>query len=123
VRTGESFNVYAANASGLAGVCRFYGLFPPKSSHFYAPMGLGCDALLPNNPTWQYEGIVFYTALPDADGGCPAGNVPVYRLYNNGRGGADNHRFTTSQSVQVDMIAAGYTAEGNGTGVGMCSPQ
>jgi hypothetical protein len=122
-RTGESFNVYATGASGLAGVCRFLGVFPPKSSHFYAPMGLGCEALLPSSPVWQYEGIVFYSALPQPDGGCPEGSVPVYRLFNRGQGGAPNHRFTTNQNVQLDMIAAGYEAEGTGTGVGFCSPQ
>jgi hypothetical protein len=121
-RTGESFNVFATGATDLVGVCRFFGLFGAKSSHFYAPMGLGCEALLPSNPTWSYEGVVFYTALPDADGGCPAGQVPVYRLYNNGQGGAPNHRFTTNQTVQAEMIANGYVAEGRGTGVGMCSP-
>jgi len=122
-RTGEAFNVYAAAAAGLAGVCRFYGVFPPKSSHFYAPRGLGCEALLPANPVWQYEGDVFYTFLPNNQGGCPAGNVPVYRLYNNGQGGAPNHRFTTNQSIQLQMLAAGWIAEGTGAGVGMCSPQ
>ena len=122
-RTGEAFNVYATTGTGLAGVCRFYGVFPPKSSHFYAPRGLGCEALLPTNPVWQYEGDVFYTFLPNDQGGCPVGNVPVYRLYNNGQGGAPNHRFTTSQSIQLQMLAAGWIAEGTGAGVGMCSPQ
>ena len=75
------------------------------------------------NPAWTFEGDVFFTALPDADGGCPAGNVPVYRLYNNGQGGAPNHRFTTSEAIQLAMIRDGYQPEGKGTGVGMCSLQ
>jgi len=122
-RTGESFNVYMAAGPGLVAVCRFFGVFGPKSSHFYAPRGLGCEALLPNNPVWQFEGEVFYTYLPDASGGCPAGNDPVFRLYNNGQGGAPNHRFTTSASIQVQMLGEGWIAEGSGSGVGMCSPQ
>jgi hypothetical protein len=122
-RTGQSFNVYANPGIGLAAVCRFFSAsFAPKSSHFYAPRGLGCDAAL-DNPVWQYEGDVFYTALPSASGGCPDGNVPVYRLYNNGQGGAPNHRFTTSEATRLDMLRDGYVAEGTGVGVGMCSPQ
>jgi len=122
-RTGQSFNVYTTTAADLAAVCRFFSAsFAPKSSHFYAPRGLGCEAVL-TNPAWTFEGDVFFTALPDANGGCPAGNVPVYRLYNNGQGGAPNHRFTTSEAIQLAMIRDGYQPEGRGTGVGMCSPQ
>jgi len=122
-RTGQSFNVYTTGGAGLVSVCRFFSAsFAPKSSHFYAPRGLGCEEVLAN-PAWTFEGDVFFTALPDAGGGCPAGNVPVYRLYNNGQGGAPNHRFTTSEAIQLDMIRDGYKAEGKGTGVGMCSPQ
>jgi hypothetical protein len=123
-RTGESFNVYTSGGGNLAAVCRFYGVFGAESSHFYAPRGLGCEALLLANPAsvWAYEGDVFFTYIPDASGGCPAGNIPVFRLYNNGQGGAPNHRFTTTASLQVRMIAEGWLAEGNGPGVGMCSP-
>ena len=84
--------------------------------------GLGCEGTLAN-PSWQFEGDVFYTALPNAAGTCPAGTLPVYRLYNQGQGGAPNHRFTTDQAVRAQMIAAGYLAEGAGIGVGMCSPR
>jgi hypothetical protein len=123
-RTGQAFSVYSAPGPGLVAVCRFFSgtSFAPKSSHFYAPRGLGCEALLPTNPVWQFEGDVFYTALPDAAGACPDGQGPVYRLYNNGQGGAPNHRFTTSHQIPLDMIAEGYVAEGAGPGVGMCSP-
>ena len=121
-RTGLSFSVYTTAAPGTVAVCRFFSAsFAPKSSHFYAPRGLGCEAVL-GSPIWQFEGDVFYTALPDAAGVCPAGNVPVYRLYNNGQSGAQNHRFTISAAVQLDMIAEGYIPEGSGTEVGMCSP-
>lgn len=122
-RTGESFNVYPATAEGRAAVCRFFSTaFDPRSSHFYAPRGLGCEPVL-TNPAWVFEGDVFYTYLPDAGGACPAGNLPVYRLYNNGQGGAPNHRFTVNEAVRNQMIAEGWVPEGNGIGVGMCSPQ
>ena len=65
----------------------------------------------------------YYTALPNGNGICPTGNVAVYRLYNNGHGGAPNHRFTTSATVRAQMISEGYIPEGMGIGVGMCSPQ
>lgn len=121
-RTGESFKVYVASGDGLAAVCRFFTVaFPPTSSHFYAPRGLGCEGTLAN-PDWQFEGDVFYAALPDATGACPAGTVPVYRLYNNGQGGAPNHRFTVRDAIRTQMLGAGYIAEGAGIGVGMCAP-
>lgn len=122
-RTGESFDVYPAAAGGRVAVCRFFSTaFGDKSSHFYAPRGLGCEAVL-QNPSWVFEGDVFYTYLPDAAGVCPDGNGAVYRLYNNGLGGAPNHRFTTSDLVRAQMIADGWIAEGSGIGVGMCSPR
>jgi hypothetical protein len=122
-RTNQSFNVYTSSGVGLVPVCRFFTTaFPPTSSHFYAPRGLGCEGTLINKD-WQLEGDVFFTPLPDANGGCPAGTLPVFRLYNNGQGGAPNHRFTTSQAVRAQMLALGYIAEGSGIGVGMCSPQ
>ena len=122
-RTGEQFNVYENADAGLAAVCRFFTIaFSPKSSHFYAPRGFGCEGTLQNSD-WEFEGDVFYTPLPDANGQCPAGHLPVFRLYNNGRGGAPNHRFTTSPAIRTQMVASGYVGEGAGIGVGMCSPQ
>jgi hypothetical protein len=123
VRTGQGFPVYSDPAAGLVPVCRFFTTaFPPTSSHFYAPRGLGCEGALANTD-WQFEGEVFYSALPDANGGCPVGAAPIFRLYNDGQGGAPNHRFTASPAIRAQMLAAGYIAEGTGVGVGMCSPQ
>ncbi len=121
-RTGQSFNVYATASESRPPVCRFFSdAFAPKSSHFYAPRGQGCEAVL-GNPSWQYEGEVFFTPLPAADGACPAGTAPVYRLYNDGMGGAPNHRYTTSDETFAEMKRDGWIAEGQGEGVGMCSP-
>jgi hypothetical protein len=36
------------------------------------------------------------------------------KLYNNGMGGAPNHRYTTSVTILNQMIAAGWIFEGNG---------
>jgi hypothetical protein len=47
----------------------------------------------------------------------------VFRLYNNGQGGAPNHRYTTDAAVRAAMIAAGWAPEGYGPqGVALCSP-
>jgi cytochrome c553 len=126
-RTGYQFNGYA-NATAPAGsvaICRFFNsTFAPKSSHFYAPHGLGCEATLASFPDWKLEDDkLFNTMLPDASGACPAGTIPVYRLYNNGMGGAPNHRFVTSLAERQNMISKGYVPEGNGIGVGMCAAQ
>ena len=46
-RTGYSFNVYSpvAAAAGSVAICRFFNdHYWPKSSHFYAPQGFGCEA-------------------------------------------------------------------------------
>jgi hypothetical protein len=76
------------------------------------------------NPNWQFESIAFYIQLADANGNCSAGTIPLYRLYNNGMGGAPNHRYTTSLVVFNQMAAAGWTFEGNGnTKVFACVPQ
>jgi len=124
--TGLSFNGYVnatAPASSVA-ICRFFNsTFAPKSSHFYAPHGLGCEATLASFPDWKMEDDkLFNSMLPDASGACPGGTVPVYRLYNNGMGGAPNHRFVISLAERQKMMTKGFVPEGNGIGVGMCVP-
>jgi hypothetical protein len=101
-RTGYQFNGYA-NATAPAGsvaICRFFNsTFAPKSSHFYAPHGLGCEATIASFPDWKLEDD------------------------NGGKGGAPHHRFGTSLAERQTMIDKGYVPEGNGIGVGMCAPQ
>jgi len=122
-RTGQSFKVATAAAAGLVPMCRFFTVaFPPSSSHFYAPRGLGCEQTL-GLSAWQFEGEVFFVALPSGAGVCPAQTVPVFRLYNNGKGGAPNHRFTTDAATRQAMIDQGYIPEGLGNGIGFCAPQ
>jgi serine protease len=125
-RTGLSFNGYVtatAPATSVA-ICRFFNsTFAPKSSHFYAPHGLGCEATIAGFPDWKLEDDKLFNAtLPDAAGACTAGTIPVYRLYNSGMGGAPNHRFVASLTERQNMINQGFIAEGNGIGVGMCVP-
>jgi hypothetical protein len=128
-RTGQQFNVYSSTTAtrslpaGATTVWRFFSTtFAPKSSHFYTDIVAEYNSLLAN-PNWQLEGPVFSTPMPAADGTCPAGSIPIYRLFNNGMGGAPNHRFTTDPNVRAQMIAEGWAPEGFGIGVVFCSPQ
>ena len=124
VRTGNQFNVYAIAGAppNTVSVCRFFSTaFAPKSSHFYTANAAECDDVT-NNPAWSFEGRVFNVSVPTSDGACPSGLNPVYRLYNNGQGGAPNHRFVTDRTLRQQMIDAGWAPEGFGIGVTMCSP-
>ena len=123
-RTGESFNVWPQPTGSAVATCRFFSTaFAPKSSHFYTPFADECAAVK-NEPQWQYEAIAFYLQLADDAGQCPAGTIPLYRAYNNGMGGAPNHRYTSHLPILDQMIAAGWSFEGNGiTKVFACVPQ
>jgi len=122
-RSGEMFNVWAAPVAAALPTCRYLSTsFAPKSSHFYTPYPAEC-AVLMSNPDWQFEVTAFYLQLPDAGGACAPGTLALFRLYNNGRGGAPNHRYTTSAEVFGQMVSAGWTFEGNGvTGAFACVP-
>jgi hypothetical protein len=123
-RTGESFPVYSDAPAGTAPVCRFFSTaFGPKSSHFYTP-DVGECGIVKLNASWQFESpSVFAVLAPGPAGDCPSGSNPVYRLYNNGQGGAPNHRYTTSLATRTTMLGKGWIPEGYGAlGVIMCSP-
>jgi len=125
IRTGRTFAVYAAPAAGLAPVCRFFSRpFGTRSSHFYTADPIECEGVK-HNPDWFFEEIAFHVPMPDASGTCPAGSLPVYRMYNNGHTGAPNHRFTTDYATRLAFVPAqDWSREGDGpVGVGMCAPQ
>lgn len=122
VRTGQSFKVMAAPLDPSAkAVCRYFSdAFAPKSSHFYSPFASECNSLL-SSTVWRLESQAFYVVLSRTDGTCTGGDK-VYRLYNNGQGGAPNHRYTTSPLIRADMIAQGWIPEGMGQeGVEFCT--
>lgn len=111
-RTGRQFFVFPLGTPGLASTCRFFSTaFGPKTSHFYTAYHAECE-YVKQNPDWQFEGERFSVALPDGAGNCPADTVPLYRVFNNGHGGAPNHRFMTSQADRQAMLALGYADEG-----------
>jgi len=121
--TGRLFKAYQSGGTGTAAVCRFFTTaFAPKSSHFYAPRGAGCEPVF-ENKDWQFEADAFYVAEANDAGACPTGTQPIYRLYNNGQTGAPNHRYTNDPAVRSQMMAQGFVPEGKGAeGVGFCAP-
>jgi O-glycosyl hydrolase len=124
VRTGGAFTAYRLGSNSGNPVCRFFSTsFAPRSSHFYTPLPSECTTV-DANPNWILEGQVFAMPVPDEDGTCAAGTLPVYRLYNNGHDGAPNHRYTIDADVRIQMIHQGWIAEGSGPlGTIMCSPE
>ncbi|HVE48277.1 MAG TPA: PQQ-dependent sugar dehydrogenase [Casimicrobiaceae bacterium] len=121
-RTGESFSVSSPGSAGLANTCRFFSAaFASKSSHFYTSFAAECESVK-RDPKWFFEGEVYALALPDALGNCADAMQPLYRVYNNGQGGAPNHRYTTRLDIRGTMIAQGWIAEGIGSGIIGCVP-
>lgn len=120
IRTGQEFNVYALDRAptGTQQVCRFFSdqAYAPISSHFHTPFDGECAGVM-KNPKWLFEGRVFaVTAVSFASnvGTCPLGTQSVYRMYNNGQGGAPNHRYITSVGLTDQMFALGWCDEGFG---------
>jgi photosystem II stability/assembly factor-like uncharacterized protein len=128
VPTGESWSVLDAATPASLPVCRFFSTaFAPKSSHFYTPFPDEC-AKVRTYPEWQFEAYAFFLELPDGfgtgTGRCRDGTLPLYRLYNNGMGGAPNHRYTTSRATFNTMLNAGWLFEGEAmTQVFACVPR
>jgi YVTN family beta-propeller protein len=118
-RTFEFFRVWTSAAPGRVPVCRFFSAaFGALSSHFYTPYANEC-MMLQTDPmlsaVWQLETTaLYYLQLTDANGNCPVGTAPLYRVYNNGMGGAPNHRYTGDRAVRDAMLALGWIPEGSG---------
>jgi uncharacterized delta-60 repeat protein len=116
-RTGRTFRVWSGNAPHLSAACRFFSgqSFAPKSSHFHTPYVEECASLRAGS-IWTFEGEPFRLQLPIATPaglGCPAGSVSLYRAYNNGIGGAPNHRYTDDPAILASMLDQGWAFEGD----------
>jgi hypothetical protein len=134
-RTGQTFKGYSIGSAGRTGrrpVCRAYGL--PSAgidSHFYSASLDECTQTMVNfgdawlRPgTWSYESSeVFGMDLPDeVAGACPAGDVPIYRVFNQRKDA--NHRYATSIAIRDQMVGKGGVAEGYGPdAVALCGLQ
>ena len=125
-RTGRTFRAWNDSAKaplGAVPVRRFYTFI--SNSHFYSANPAEYQSLLNLNPTnnanlgWSYEGIAFYTVLPQGTV-CPAGYYPIYRSYNNRFAQNDsNHRLTPSWiDWQRSIAFLGYADEGTA----FCAP-
>ena len=123
-RTGLGFRAYTPALGiplGQSPVCRFYGstvinpatgLRRGPNSHFYTAQAAECAAVL-NDPGWVLEGLAFYTRLPEADGLCAAGTIPVFRTYNNRAQFNDsNHRYMIDFATYQFMQSLGWGPEG-----------
>lgn len=120
-RTGYAFHAYLTPLATTSPVCRYY--LPPQfgDSHFFGRGTAECDATGLAHPEFRLEDPQFmHTILPTA-GTCPAGTIPVYRVFSN-RPDA-NHRYMTDRSIRDQMVAKGWLAEGDGPDlVVMCAP-
>lgn len=122
-RSGYGFSAYLVAMPGANPVCRFY--IPPAfgDSHFFSASPDECAEIQRTFPQFVLESpAVFYMPLPDtATGACPAGTVPVYRLW--GQSAGVSHRYTTDVSIRDEMLSQEYVAEGYGPdATAMCSP-
>jgi hypothetical protein len=112
-RTEQTIPVWTAGGPSTAEACRFFTeAFPPKSSHFYTSSAVECNGLK-QGTTWKFEDVAFHLKA-ETLGNCPAGSLSLYRLYNEVRSGAPNHRYATSRTIFDQMVAQGWTAEGSG---------
>jgi hypothetical protein len=128
VRTNQSFSVFPSQAAGGAGVspvCRIL-IPPPANSHFFSASPQECADTLAKFPFMIKEtDSAFFIALPVTTGPtvgtCPAGTVPIYRVFNNRVDG--NHRYSADPAIRDLMVARGGIAEGYGSDtVIMCAP-
>jgi hypothetical protein len=107
-RTGQSLLAYRPGQTNfqLPAVQRFYGL--PSAgldTHFFTVDYADQFALTygSQSSAWALEtDNAFEIGRPDQDGNCPAGQVPVYRLWNQRVD--SNHRYTTNPAIKSQMI-------------------
>ena len=117
---------------GYVSVCRFYGgKNGGPNTHFYSASDSECN-WLKGFSFLSYEGQTFRVNLPlplaaNAPPGtqpnCPAGSIPLSRLYNNagapGKTYVSNHRYVTTRSAVDAAVTKGWLDEGTV----MCVPQ
>ena len=114
-RTGYTFKSGGPNKAG-----RFYGspetnpqtgLRLGPNSHFYS-LETAEIAQVKTDAGWRFESYDF-NAWPLVAGQCRDGTIGVKRAYNRRWAENDsNHRYTTSQAVYDQMVAAGWSGEG-----------
>ena len=107
-------SAWKAKAAPVVRTAAMHRLYNPYTGeHFYTADTAERDHL--TGLGWRYEGVGWKAPAKSS--------TPVYRLYNQGQGGAPNHRYTTDLLVRSQMLAQNYAAEGYGIGVALCVPQ
>jgi len=115
-RTGELFYAWTdplLAPLGAVPVCRFYGSAAALiDSHYYTANATECQFILNHYPgIWTLErAAAFYVVLPDANGACAAGMLPVYRFFNNRQDA--NQRHTIDLSVRRAMLNRAWVPQG-----------
>jgi serine protease len=124
-RTGGVFYAYpSGDVAPIAAqpVCRLFagGLI---NSNFWSASFAQCAAVAADAQDGWHEETpsAFWIELPDANGNCPAGEVPVFRFFNNRRDA--NQRFTVDRSERRAMQNRAWVLDApNATGAAFCSP-
>ena len=117
-RTGWSFDAYLPGSTFCSfgsdcgvPVKRFYSAY--SNSHFFTADAAEAAAIERPGSEWMLEDEEFQVPVPDSQGHCAAGQVPVYRLYNDRFAFHDsNHRFVTDAGERAKMVAQGWIDEG-----------
>ncbi len=125
-RTGELFYAWVDPVLApltAVPVCRFYSPNPLIDAHYYTASAAECQFIVARWPgIWILEhSAAFYVQLPDADGACATGTLPVYRFFNNRQD--VNQRHTIDLSVRRAMINRAWVPQGFGPNqVIFCTP-
>ena len=124
-RTGELFFAWAdpvlAPLTALP-VCRFFA-GGQIASHYFTASASECQFIIAHaGATWLLENpAAFYVLLPDVNGTCQLGTLPVYKFFDN-RADA-NQRHTIDLSVRRAMINRAWVPQGIGPNhVAFCTP-
>jgi hypothetical protein len=125
-RTGYVFYAFASRDAAPAPVqpvCRFYGSAAYLiDSYFFSADANECAYLAAKGaPKWSLQTAnAFYIEVPDAEGRCRAGTLPVYRFFDNRQDASQ--RFTVDLSVKRAMINRAWVPDGPGAkGAAFCS--
>ena len=119
-RTPYEFRAFRNAQASTSAVCRWY--LPPGygDSHFFGRDAVECNKVAHDFPAFILEDPAYMHVQLPVNGVCPAGTVPVYRLFDN-RPDA-NHRYTTELTVRNEMVGKGWVSEGDGPlGVAICA--
>jgi serine protease len=126
-RTGHVFYGWSNPALAPPGiaprsVCRFHaGPEVQIDSWYFTADPARCAFVAAQGGPWALQtGAAFWIEVPDAQGACRDGTVPVYAFFNNRRDA--NHRYTIDLSVRRAMTNRAWVADGMAAnGAAFCS--